>query len=193
MNDRQRQLAQIIVNEQLDAVADGGDFAAIAEALNAATIERSDSQRKVMDDLIDVVGPVDAAIVMATMWKAGNGEIEALKHVAQLCLAEWHNLSGVGTDVSRAGVQKLLFTLGHLDNWREGLAVEVAAIGRWKVSKLQEKKLEPSDADELRAAWKAFRLDQKITNATAAATESISTEMSPADQLAAWSAAWKAV
>lgn len=181
MTPKQQELAQLIIDQSLIESADKGAFAAIATALNAKSIDQTDSRRKVMDDLIDVVGSHDAARVLDSLDRAGRGEIEALKGVAQLCKSEWHNLSGVGTDVSRPGVQSLLVTLGLVDDWPEGLVDRVAAIGRWSISPLKQHGLEPATADELKTAWTLYRLDQRLTNAAAEIRESITAEMTAAE------------
>lgn len=190
ITEEQKQLAELIKSADLVASADAGDFDTITEQLNAASIEQTDSTRKVMDDLIDRVGAINANTVLNSLHKAGRGEIPQLAHVAQLCASEWHNLSGVGSDVSRPGLQSLLMSLAAVEQWPEGLADSVRKIGLWHVSLADERGIEPPTADELRAAWTLYRLDQRTTNAAAIMRESISSEMSDTELADAWVAAW---
>lgn len=193
MTPEQQQLAQVVINQSLIDAADKGDFKAVETKLNAKSIEQTDSRRKVMDDLIDVIGAHDAARVLDSLDRAGRGEIEALKGVSQLCKSEWHNLSGVGTDVSRPGVQSLLLTLGLLDNWPEGLADRVAAIGRWSISPLQNAGIDPATADDIKTAWTLYRLDQRLTNAAAEIRGAMTATMTAAELEELIVAKWREV
>ena len=164
MTPDERQLIHLIESLGMTAQAESGDFDQIAVAAADQTIEQTDSTRRIMDDLIDVVGALNANTVLATLAKAGRGEIAGVP--AELCLSEWHALNGVGTDVSRPGVQSLVKALGQLDGWPDGLADIICRLGVWHISPAEAagREVAPT-SEELRNSWvvrRIYKLTEEI-------------------------------
>lgn len=151
-------IAELIKSNDLAASADLGKFREIAIWLNDPGVEKIDDGRKIKDDLIDAIGAMNANTVLASLSKAGRGELPGVP--AELCSSEWHALNGVGTNVSRPGVQELIKGLAALDGWPDGLATKVCEIGRWQVSIAVDNGFDELTEDGLQAAWLRYRQDE---------------------------------
>lgn len=187
------QLAQLIIDNNLTAEANAavvsGDWSAVDSVINTKSIKQTDSRRKLMDDLIDEVGAANANLILASIKKAGRDEIPGVPD--QLAESEWHNLSGVGSDLSRPGIQAFIGGLAAADGWPEGLHTQVKEMGVWYVSPAEEKGLGTPTIDEQKAAWAEKQISDRITNATALAEERILPLMTGTERAAAWAQAWE--
>ena len=137
-----------------------GTIQEITDELNALSVTKTDSVKKYVDDLIDAVGAIPANIVLESLQKAGRGETPGVP--SQLCLSEWHLLNGAGSDVSRPGVQAMLTALGQIDNWPQGLADSVKAIGVWNESPAEDSGFEPVTTKQVEEAIAALKRENAL-------------------------------
>ena len=193
MDSRQEQIKSLIYNHSLDPAAESGDWPTVYVGLTDKVIRKTDASRKIKDDLIDKVGAINANLVMASIAKAGRDEIPGVPD--QLALSEWHNLSGVGSDMSRPGLQAFLDGVGMSEGWDSQLLQDVKEMGVWHISIAEDAGLEDEeqtlDQAEIEEAWFAWKLEQRITNARAQFEQAVDQFSTDAELKTAWEQAWE--
>ena len=179
MTPKEKELAQLIVNQALMKFADEGDFASVAAALNSKSITIEQEAPVSMGDTGLALGK-DAGEVLAVFESTAIGRSALAK------------LSADGLRYNHPLTSALLQGFVEAGALRPELSAKMTALSTRQVSPLEDNNLDPVGADELRTAWRSFRLDQEITNATASAKENITAEMSDDEIKTAWGLAWEA-
>ena len=180
MNDRQVQLAGLILNNDLKAEADADNFAAVVAALNAKTVVVTKSTPVSMAETGMALG-ADATEALEAFHKTPIGQSAVAKLAAE------------GLQYNHPLTVNLLDNLVAASLLRPEIADKLKSLSEWCESPFERDSIAAAGVDELRAAWNAYRLDQKLTNAAAKARESITAEMNEQERAAAWTAAWEAV
>lgn len=177
MNARQSQLAKLIRRGSLEPAADAGDFAAIANQLNAASITITREDPVSMGETGLALGS-DVAGVLQAFEATATGRSALAK------------LSAAGLRYHHPLTQALLAGLVAAGLISQTVSDQLTALSTRVVSPAEHAGLDPVTATELQTAWTLYRLDQRIQNAAALMAEYISAEMSRGEQLAAAAKAW---
>lgn len=169
LTGEQRQLAGLILERSLEAQADAGDFATIADTLNERSIEVRDPTEWTYGQIRERLGEVARRTVADTLRAAGQTDGDAAD--AHLLLLN----GGLRLDLEER--QQTLDQLAAAAGWPQDLTSAVKALGVRLWSPASENGLEDPDAEQVRVAWTLYRLEQRITNAAALLRERISAEM----------------
>ena len=150
---RGRDMLADLIHLHAAVAAVAGDFAAVAQTLNAATIERtSEGQKRSLGDVLTLLGAADSektltALDLSQVGRSGRAKLEA-----------------DGLDFSHHLTVGLIMQLHAAKALPAGVAAKLLGLGRWTVSPAADRGLQPVTEAECREAWQADRLRSQWTN-----------------------------
>ncbi len=145
-----------LIREHALADAQAGDFEAVAQILNAPTVEIRNPKSWTFADLIGLVGDEGAALV--------GGTIQAAGATNPIFASAWIALSVAGLQLHTDERQQMIDGLAAAGNWPDQLRDTVKAAG------LSHTSLSDATADECQKAWIVAATRQTVSLLSAKAT-----------------------
>lgn len=176
------ELAQLIIDNDLIADANAGDFSSVRTTLRAKTIEK----RK--------TGKTSGKETLVALQFAGHDPEDVLEAVESSRVGRrlLGALDAEGVDWADPVTIALLDNLaaGH-PKFGTAIRDTLVALNKSMTSPLEELGQAEATDQQLQDAWQAKQVADRITNAQALAGERITPDMDDATRAAAWAQAWE--
>jgi len=185
-------ISDLILQLDLQDLADAGKYDEVAEALNAKTIDVRDNKSWTLSELGSECGVRLGSVMQGYLARrlvsdSLQGAIEAkVTGYSELIMAQ-HALATKGLDLSPPDVQTTLDQLG--ETWPEAILDVVKSLGVSTISPATQAGIEATEIT-VKEGWEDYRFQQKLTNAIALARSTMSSELSDEDATSVWNDAW---